>query len=484
MTSCITTKNFITNPENSKVELRGVWIASVENIDWPARKNMSYDELQKSYIDILDLYDSLNFNAVFVQIRTAGDALYPSQLAPWSRYLTGKEGLPLERDIVPWLIDQTHMRGMEFHAWLNPYRATTSLDTSLLSKQHAFYTHPDWMVKYGNRYYFNPGRPDVQSHLLEVIDEVVYHYDIDGIHFDDYFYPYKIKDVIFDDSLEYARENPRMLIRDDWRREQVNMFIQSCYNRIKHAKPHVQFGVSPFGVWRNASVDSTGSDSRAGQTVYDDLYADTRTWIKNGWLDYIAPQLYWSMEFPAASHRKLVDWWVKEAEELPLYIGLGAYKVQNNHDTVWNDIKEISRQIEYSRNTQQVDGFIVFSAKSIRNKPLLKEALLAKSFTLKTWTPDQFRWSMTLPGPTINVQRAGKIKKMQFSEILAEASEISIQYKIPGHLFKRKKWINEKLAAQEKVQFDIPSRAKEVSIILFNNSGISSRKMSVPVNQK
>ena len=173
LSACATKKEFVTEPQQQSAELRGIWIASVENIDWPASKTLPIEQLQSSYLEILDFYKALNFNAVFVQIRTAGDALYPSDLAPWSRYLTGTEGQALERDILPWLIDQTHQRGMEFHAWMNPYRATTSLDTSLLAPSHAFYAHREWMIKYGNRYYFNPALTDVQKHILNVIVEVV-----------------------------------------------------------------------------------------------------------------------------------------------------------------------------------------------------------------------------------------------------------------------------------------------------------------------
>ncbi len=362
--------SLIKNKSSYNREFRGVWIASVVNIDWPKSGSDAVKKQQEDFVEILEFYKKLHFNAVIVQIRTAGDALYPSKLAPWSRFLTGKEGAPPRPyyDPLSWMINESHQRGFEFHAWLNPYRATFDLDTSILDQKHDYHQHPEWMIKYGKKYYYNPGLPEVQQRLVSVIHEIVENYDVDAIHFDDYFYPYKIKDEVFDDQGSYQQyAGPEQSI-EDWRRENVNTLIQDIHINIKAQKPWVQFGISPFGVWRNKSVDPSGSDTEAGQTTYDDLYADPITWMQNGWIDYLAPQLYWSLNHPKASHRKLVYWWNKNNNNTTIYIGNGAYKVRNNSDKAWNKKKQLSKQVKLARKADNISGNIFFSAKSLLNK--------------------------------------------------------------------------------------------------------------------
>ena len=253
-----------TNPKN---EFRAVWIATVVNIDWPKTSTDNVAKQKADYIEILDAYKKLNYNAVIVQIRSVGDAFYPTELAPWSRFLTGKEGQAPKPyfDTLAWMIAETHARGFEFHAWMNPYRATMDYNTSLLSPQHDFFKHPDWMIKYGGKYYYNPALPEVQNHLLAIVEEVVEKYDIDAIHFDDYFYPYRIKGELFNDTASFNKYGNSLSI-EDWRRSNVNNFVRCVSLSIKNIKPWVQFGISPFGVWRNKSVDPRGSETEAGQT--------------------------------------------------------------------------------------------------------------------------------------------------------------------------------------------------------------------------
>ncbi len=353
-----------------KREFRAVWIATVSNIDWPTSPNDPVEKQQEDFIAILDFYKKLNFNAVIVQVRTAGDAFYPSKLAPWSRFLTGQEGKAPELDYDPmaWMIQEAHNRGFEFHAWLNPYRATFDLNTDILSPQHDFFTHQDWMIPYGKKYYYNPGIPEVQDHLVNIITEVVENYDIDAIHFDDYFYPYKTEGEVFKDADVFVNHAEPGQSLEDWRRENINDLIRKTHESIKKRKPWVHFGISPFGVWRNASIDPLGSDTEAGQTTYDDLYADPLKWMENGWIDYLAPQLYWSMDFHLASYRRLIDWWDKNVINTNLYIGNGAYKVKNNSDTAWYKKEELPNQIALSRATQNISGNIFFSANSLLNK--------------------------------------------------------------------------------------------------------------------
>lgn len=352
-------------------EFRGVWVASVVNIDWPKSGNDPVLKQKKDFLDILEFYDDLNFNALIVQIRTAGDALYPSKFAPWSRFLTGKEGAPPPgefEDPLQWMIEQTHAKGMQFHAWFNPYRATFDLDTTILDTHHDFYTHRDWMVTYGTKYYYNPGQPKVWEHLTQVVKEVVENYPIDAVHFDDYFYPYKVQGESFNDSLEYAQFRRPDQRLDDWRRGNVDSLVKNVSSMLKNTKPWVQFGISPFGVWKNQSTDPSGSETNAGQTTYEDLYADPLLWMNKGWLDYIVPQAYWSMEYPAASHRKIMQWWALKTKNSHLYMGNGPYKIRNNADQAWEKRRELPTQIALARSTEQVKGNVFFSSKSLLNQ--------------------------------------------------------------------------------------------------------------------
>ena len=355
-----------TNPKN---EFRAVWIATVANIDWP-KSNIDAVEKQKAdFIEILDTYKKMNYNAVIVQIRSAGDAFYPTDLAPWSRYLTGKEGKAPSPyfDPLEWMITEAHARGFEFHAWLNPYRATMDSRTEIVSPNHDFYKHPEWMIKYGGKYYYNPALPEVQTHLVTVVNEVVRTYDIDAIHFDDYFYPYRIKGEEFNDRVSFTKYGGGLSL-EDWRRSNVNNLVKCVSYSIKNIKPWVQFGISPFGVWRNKSVDPKGSETEAGQTNYDDVYADPLAWMENNWIDYLVPQLYWSLDHPKASYSKLLKWWSENSKNTAIYIGNGTYKINTDSDKKWNNPYEIPNQINITRTYKNIQGNAFFSAKSFVKK--------------------------------------------------------------------------------------------------------------------
>lgn len=356
----------VTNPKN---EFRAVWIATVVNIDWPKSSIDNVAKQKADFIEILDTYKKLNYNAVIVQIRSVGDAFYPSQYAPWSRFLTGKEGNAPRPyfDPLAWMIAESHARGFEFHAWLNPYRATMDLNTAILSPQHDYFKHPEWMIKYGDKYYYNPALPEVSDRLIAVVDEVVKNYDIDAIHFDDYFYPYRIKGEVFNDLASYQKYGNGLSI-EDFRRSNVNNLVKNLSISIKKIKPWVQFGISPFGVWRNKSVDAKGSDTQAGQTNYDDLFADPIAWMDNKWIDYLVPQLYWSVDHPKASYAKLLRWWSENSKNTAIYIGNGSYKINADSDKKWSNPSEIPDQINITRTYKNVQGNAFFSAKSFLNK--------------------------------------------------------------------------------------------------------------------
>lgn len=364
----------LAQPVAPKREFRGVWVATVANIDYPKAPDTRSVALKEQWVELVEMYKAAGLNAVIVQVRPAADAIYPSALVPWSKYLTGRQGLPPAEegfDPLAFMIEEAHRNGMEFHAWFNPYRATADLDTLSLSSMHMFNKRRDWMIRYGSRFYFNPALPEVREHLASVVGEVVEKYDIDAVHFDDYFYPYKIQGEEFPDSLDYLVLGKAYANKEDWRRSNVDALVQLVSEKIRDIKPYVQFGISPFGVWRNKELDPVmGSDTRAGATCYDDLYADVLKWSREGWIDYVAPQLYWHIGFPPADHYTLLKWWEQHAYGRLLYIGHGAYKVANNQEAAWHDPAEMSRQIDLNRRNLVALGSIYFSSKSLANNLL------------------------------------------------------------------------------------------------------------------
>lgn len=375
-------------------EFRAVWIATVHNIDWPRSGDYDIESQKASFIRILEAYEALNFNTVIVQVRAASDALYPSSYEPWSRVLTGEEGrAPAEGfDPLAFMIAESHKRGMDFHAWINPFRATLSLETAALAESHPYRQHHDWMVRYFDKYYFNPGIPEVRDYVRDIVAEIVEGYDIDGLHLDDYFYPYPEDGHHFYDRSTYLQYGTAFPEREDWRRANVDSLIHSLSDTIRSLKPWVQFGVSPFGVWRNQSVDPRGSETTADRSTYDDLYADPLTWMREGWVDYLIPQLYWSRDFHLAPYTKLIDWWGLQRSTARIYAGQGLYKVRNNHDKAWYDPAEVPGQIRIYRNSPAFEGTAFFSASSLMGKNQnLYKALQTWYFTEPALPPQSLR---------------------------------------------------------------------------------------------
>lgn len=353
----------------TKPEFRAAWIATVDNIDWPSKKGLPVDSQKAEFIRILDLHKRNGLNAIIMQIRPATDAFYPSPYEPWSEWLSGVQGKPPSPyyDPLQFMIDETHKRSMEFHAWCNPYRADFSIGKASIAPSHITRIHPQWFLDYGGKKYFDPGNKEAQGFVVDVIRDITERYDVDAIHFDDYFYPYRVAGKEFPDSLSYAQYGKGMM-KDDWRRSNVDSIIYKLFTVIRKTKPHVQFGISPFGVWRNADKDPRGSNTKAGQTNYDDLYADILLWLQKGWIDYVAPQLYWEMGHKAAPYEVLIDWWSKNTYGKHCYIGLGIYRA-NGRDEAWKDSTLLPRQIEMLRKTPNMHGMIFFSSKSFFNNP-------------------------------------------------------------------------------------------------------------------
>ena len=302
-----------------KREFRGAWIQAV-NGQW---QGVGRDAMQRELIRELNALQADGINAILFQVRVEGDALYASNLEPWSRYLTGTQGTPPNPywDPLEWMVRECHSRGMELHAWINPYRAKTK-GTTALATTHQYIQHPDRCFKYDNLLIFDPGEPKNREFICNVVRDIVQRYDIDGLHIDDYFYPYPVAGVPIPDGASYARYGNGMNVAD-WRRENVNTFIREMHETIHSEKPWVKFGVSPFGIYRNRSSWEMGSDTNGTQN-YDDLYADVLEWVRQGWVDYNIPQIYWEIGNRLADYKTLIRWWNHYAAGRPLYIGQDA----------------------------------------------------------------------------------------------------------------------------------------------------------------
>lgn len=353
-----------------KYEFRGVWIATVTNIDWPSKKGLPVAAQKLEFINLLDRLQQIGINAVVVQIRPSADAFYNSSYEPWSEYLTGVQGEAPSPyyDPMQFMIDEAHKRGMEFHAWINPYRAVFDIKTSSISKTHVTRVHKDWFITYGNKKYFNPGLPAVMRYVNNIVKDILTRYDVDGIHMDDYFYPYRISGKEFPDLATFNKYGKGMT-RDEWRRSNCDSIIKMIHETVLETKPMVKFGVSPFGVWRNKTQDEDGSNTQAGQTNYDDLYADILLWLKNDWIDYVAPQLYWEIGHKLCDYNTLLDWWADHSFGKDVYIGHGIYRTVENPTAAWRNPKELPNELNYLRQNNNIQGSIYFSATNLLSNP-------------------------------------------------------------------------------------------------------------------
>ncbi len=354
-----------------KREFRGVWVATVDNIDFPSKRTLSTDEQKAELIRIFNVCKAMNLNAVIFQIRPSADALYASKLEPWSAYLTGTQGEAPNPyyDPLAFAVEEAHKRGIELHCWFNPYRATHPAQKSPNAKSHISNTNPSAVRKYGTYEWMDPASPLVQKRSLDVMLDVVKRYDIDGVHIDDYFYPYPITDenkkkVPFPDSDLYAAYKSKggSLGLNDWRRKNVDDFIEKLYKGIKSTKRWVKFGISPFGIYRPGYPEGI----KAGIDQYDELYADALKWFEKGWCDYYTPQLYWPIAQTAQSYPKLYDWWLKQNKS-NRHLWPGNYTGRTNpKDGNWQ-AQEVIDQIAITRKGSEDAGNIHFSMKAFLN---------------------------------------------------------------------------------------------------------------------
>ncbi|WP_427167727.1 glycoside hydrolase family 10 protein [Streptomyces sp. C1-1] len=354
-------------------EMRGVWVATVANRDWPSKPGLTAARQRTELIAILDRAVEDRLNTVILQVRPTADALWPSPYEPWSQVLTGTQGGDPGWDPLGTAVEQAHARGLELHAWFNPYRIANHTDPAKLVATHPARKHPDWVVTYGGRMYYNPGLPEVRAFVEKAILDAVRRYPVDAVHFDDYFYPYPVAGQTFDDDAAYDRYGGGFASRADWRRDNIDKLVRETAAGIKRIRPAAQFGISPFGVWRNADTDSRGSDTRAGVQTYDDLCADTRKWVRKNWIDYICPQIYWNIGFSAADYAKLLPWWAEVAEGTAtrLYIGEALYKAGDPaQSAAWQDPAELSRHLTLGADHPEVRGHVFFAAKDVAADPI------------------------------------------------------------------------------------------------------------------
>ncbi|MEV6250011.1 family 10 glycosylhydrolase [Streptomyces sp. NPDC051742] len=374
-------------------EFRGMWIATVLNRDWPSRAGLTAEEQRAELLAHLDRAVERRLNAVVLQVRPTADALWPSPYEPWAQCLTGTQGRDPGWDPLGTAVEQAHARGLELHAWFNPYRVANHTDPGRLVADHPARVHPEWVLPYGGKLYYDPGLPEVRRFVQDAMLDALRRYDIDAVHWDDYFYPYPVAGEVFADDDTYARYGGDFPDRAAWRRHNTDLLVSEMSARIKDVKGDVAFGVSPFGVWRNRATDREGSDTDAGVQTYDDLYADVRKWIREGWIDYVVPQLYWNIGLPAVDYAKLLPWWdaVVRGTGVGLYLGEALYKAGDPaQPAAWQDPRELSRHLELAARYPAVGGHCFFAATEVATDRIgAMAAVVADHYPTRVRPPEE-----------------------------------------------------------------------------------------------
>ncbi|MGC8594813.1 MAG: family 10 glycosylhydrolase [Candidatus Kryptoniota bacterium] len=398
---CADSTSAVFGQQTPKFEFRATWIATVSNIDWPSQPGLSSSQQEQQLISILDSLKSLGFNAVLLQIRDECDAFYNSSYEPWSYWLTGRQGSPPSPyyDPLQFAIQEAHKRGMELHAWINPYRAVNKVGTYSIDSTHVTVRHPDWVLSFnkssgGTLLILNPGLPQVRNYITSVIMDIVRRYDVDGIHFDDYFYPYE--GTTYQDTATFRLYNRGITDIGDWRRDNVNLFVKEVYDSITSVKPWVKFGISPFGIWKNGVPPNI-----TGMDAYSEIYADPIAWLHQGTVDYLAPQLYWPNNNPPGykqDYGTLMPWWADSiyANGRHFYVGQAAYRI-----SAWQP-GEIERQLQQNRVNVKVNGSIFFNTSSVLGNPgNFADSLRQNYYRNKSITPMMvWKGSGTVSAPT------------------------------------------------------------------------------------
>ncbi|WP_052390305.1 glycoside hydrolase family 10 protein [Streptomyces sp. NRRL B-24484] len=356
-------------PHPVKRQMRGLWIACLNHTDWPDRRRLGAEQIRADFEALLDSAVATGFNAVFVQVRPTADALWPSRLEPWSQWLTGVQGQDPGWDPLAFAVRAAHERGLAFHAWFNPFRVAIHADPGRLVADHPARRNPHWALAYDGELYYDPGLAEVRAFVLDAVMDAVTRYEVDGVHIDDYFYPYPAPDGRgFPDDRSFAAEARGFTDRAAWRRDNIDLTVRQLRDRVRAARPDAVYGISPFGVWRNRSTDPAGSATTALQS-YDAQFCDSRGWVRKGWVDYIAPQLYWHIGFEIADYAVLARWWAAQAAgtDTQVWIGQSASRPgAPGRPAPWQDPAELSRHLALNEAVGSIGGDVFFSARSAR----------------------------------------------------------------------------------------------------------------------
>ena len=388
----------------SNQRMSGIWVSTTLNLDYPTTKTTNSDTLKSETDTIINNCADMGITDIFFQVRPASDSFYKSDIYPWSQWLTGSQGTAPDNNFDPlqYWIDQAHSKGMKLHAWINPYRVTnnTNLTINDLAISNPARQHPEWVIAHEGKLYFGPAIPEVQNLVVSGVEEIVKNYNIDGIHLDDYFYP----GSTFNDSGSYAKYGNGM-DKNDWRRENVNTLVNNLHNKIKSIKSDVEFGISPVGVWANKKNNPLGSDTYGSESYYKN-YADTRKWALEGWIDYIAPQIYWEIGNKTIDYKTAVLWWADTLKDCntKLYIGLADYKCDGvAQSSPWYNGAAINKQIALNKTIDKVSGEIHFRYKFVNNLSYLKNIVKAVNNTeISTETTTQSNIETTVANETKN----------------------------------------------------------------------------------
>jgi uncharacterized lipoprotein YddW (UPF0748 family) len=463
-------------PPTPSREFRAAWVATVGNIDWPSTNNLSVAGQQAEMIAIIEHASRLKLNAIILQVRPACDAIYASSLEPWSEYLTGEMGRPPSPfyDPLKFAVSEAHKRGLELHAWFNPYRARHAAAKSAISTNHISKRRPDLVRQYGPYLWLDPGEKEVRDYSLSVVMDVVKNYDVDGIHFDDYFYPYREtgaggKELDFPDWASWKKYGlGGKLSRDDWRRENVNQFVHRVSTAIHTRKPWVKFGISPFGIWRPGNPAEV-----RGFDAYDKLYADARKWLQNGWVDYMAPQLYWAIDAPQQSYPSLLNWWAEQnARKRQIWPGLNSYNVGRT----WKP-EEIVNQVRLTRKQPGATGHIHWNMRRGLMAPNgLSAALERQVYQLPALTPSVRANPAGLVPPAVRLTVTEQGKGVRVSWPIQQRTPVArwlLQWRVNGAWTSRVLGPNTTWWAWE------TSRPEAISIRLMDRYGVLGAPNSV-----
>lgn len=439
-----------------KREFRGAWIQCVNG----QFMGMGTRQMQETLASQLDRLKECGVNAIIFQVRPECDALYESSIEPWSRFLTGRQGQAPSPywDPLAWMVEQCHNRGMELHAWINPYRAKTKT-TKELSRNHVAIKHPEMVFAYDGQLILNPGVPENRDYICRVVADIVERYDIDGLHIDDYFYPYPAPGQSIPDGREYAAYSNGIKDIGDWRRYNVNVFMRQLYETIHDVKPWVKFGVSPFGIYRNKkSAPAIGSNTNGLQN-YDDLYADVLMWVNNGWVDYCVPQLYWQIGHKAADYATLIKWWDKYAGKRHLYIGEDVERTAKYPDPSNRNVNQLPAKRKLHEEMRNVKGTVLWYAKAVVDNVGIYGTLLEKVY-----------WKNPALMPIMSYIDGKSPKKVRKMKIIAMEDGPVLFWKAPSG----KGWKNEavkyvvyKFDKGDKVDIDDPSKIVAVTTDTF-----------------